>query len=61
MNLASVSTISYADSNDCIFVLVGSLGCIKPEIVGPESPRLINFHAKRKFRERPRNFYRQLT
>ena len=61
MNLASVSTISYADSNDCIFVLVGSLGCIKPEIVGPESPRLINFPAKRKFRERPRNFYRQLT
>jgi hypothetical protein len=25
MNLASVSTISYADSNDGIFVLVGSL------------------------------------
>jgi hypothetical protein len=59
MNLASVSTISYADSNDFIFALVGSL--IKPEIVGPESPRLINFPAKRKFRERPRNFYRQLT
>ena len=39
MNLASVSTISYADSNDCIFALVGSLGCIKPEIVGPESPQ----------------------
>jgi hypothetical protein len=34
MNLASVSTISYADSNDGIFLLVGSLGCIKPEIVG---------------------------
>jgi hypothetical protein len=34
MNLASVSTISYADSNDGIFLLVGSLGCIKPEILG---------------------------
>ena len=34
MNLASVSTISYADSNDGIFLLVGSLGCIKPGIVG---------------------------
>jgi hypothetical protein len=42
MNLASVSTISYADSNDGIFVLVGSLGCIKPKIVGPECPRLSN-------------------
>jgi hypothetical protein len=43
MNLAFVSTISYADSNNGIVVLVGSLGCIKPEIDGPESPRLINF------------------
>ena len=43
MNLASVSTISYADSNNGIFVLAGSLGCIKPEIDGPESPKLINF------------------
>ena len=34
MNLASVSSISYADSNDGIFVPVGSLWCIKPEIVG---------------------------
>jgi hypothetical protein len=40
MNLASVSTISYADSNDGIFVLVGSLGCINPKIVGPECPSL---------------------
>jgi hypothetical protein len=43
-----------------IFVLVGSLGCIKPEIVGPESPRLIHFPAKRKFRECAMNFSRQL-
>jgi hypothetical protein len=43
MNLTSVSTISYADSNDGVFVLVGSLGRIKPEIVGPDSPRLVNF------------------
>ena len=34
MNLASISTISYADSNDGIFLLVGSLGCVKPEILG---------------------------
>ena len=43
MNLASVSTILYADSNDGNFVLVGSLACITPERVGPECPRLINF------------------
>ena len=65
MNLASVSTISYADSNDGIFLLVGSLGCIKPEIVGlwshsvTLSKRLLNLPAKRKFRERARNFYRK--
>jgi hypothetical protein len=52
MNLASVSTISYADSNDGIFLLVGSLGCIKPEILG--------LSKKVKFRERARNFYRKL-
>jgi hypothetical protein len=33
---------------------------IKPEKVGPESPRLVHFPAKRKFRERARNFSRQL-
>jgi hypothetical protein len=34
----------HADSNNGIFVLfVGSLGCIKPEIDGPESPKLIKF------------------
>ena len=43
MNLASVSIISYADSNDGNFVFVGSLACIKPERVGPECPRLVNF------------------
>jgi hypothetical protein len=60
MNFAPVSTISYGDSNDGILVLVGLLECIKPEIVGPESPRLINFPAKMKFRERARNFSGQL-
>ena len=60
MNFASVSTISYGDSNDGIFVIVGLLECIKPEIVCPESPRLINFPAKMKFSECARNFSRQL-
>jgi hypothetical protein len=32
MNLASVNTISYADSKDGILVLVGLHECIKPEI-----------------------------
>jgi hypothetical protein len=48
-------TISYANSNDGIFVLVG---CIKPErLVGRESPKLINLPAKKEIQRTCKEFF----